>query len=101
MPHVVTDNCRLCRYTECVEACPVDCFHADEERVYIDPEVCIDCGACIPVCPVNAISEAYDLGDEGDRWIEVNAKGAAETPLLMLKTTPLPTAEARRGELQG
>jgi ferredoxin len=99
MPHVVTDNCRLCRYTECVEACPVDCFHADGERVYIDPEVCIDCGACIPVCPVNAISEAYDLGGDAEPWIEVNARGAATTPLLTVKSPALPTAAARRAQL--
>lgn len=99
MPHVVTDNCRLCRYTECVEACPVDCFHADEERVYIDPEACIDCGACIPACPVHAISEAYDLGADGDRWVEANARGAAETPLLTIKVAPLATAQARRAAL--
>ena len=48
MPHVVTDHCRLCLFTDCVEHCPVQCFHADSERNYIDPDVCIDCGACIP-----------------------------------------------------
>ncbi|MFZ0650053.1 MAG: 4Fe-4S binding protein, partial [Pseudolabrys sp.] len=54
MPHVVTDNCHLCRFTDCVAVCPVECFHSDEERTYIDPDVCIDCGACIPACPVHA-----------------------------------------------
>ncbi len=48
MPHVVTENCQLCRFTECVAVCPVECFHADAERLYIDPAVCIACGACIP-----------------------------------------------------
>jgi ferredoxin len=51
MPHVVTDHCQACRYTECVALCPVDCFHGDGGRLYIDPEACIDCAACVPVCP--------------------------------------------------
>jgi NAD-dependent dihydropyrimidine dehydrogenase PreA subunit len=64
MTHVVTDNCHLCRFTDCVTVCPVECFHADEERTYIDPEVCIDCGACIPACPVHAIYDALDMPDD-------------------------------------
>src|SRR6516225_10713172 len=74
MPHVVTDNCLLCRFTECVAVCPVECFHADKERIYIDPEVCIDCGACIPACPVRAIYEVIDMPDDQRHWIEINAE---------------------------
>ena len=55
MPFVVTDNCVGCRFTYCVSVCPVDCFHGDEQMLYIDPGVCIDCGACEPQCPVHAI----------------------------------------------
>ncbi len=55
MPHVVTDHCTACRYTECVALCPVDCFHAADDRLYIDPDACIDCGLCVAACPYNAI----------------------------------------------
>ena len=64
MAIVVTDNCRLCRFTECVAVCPVACFHADEEMVYIDNDTCIDCMACIPVCPVKAVVAEDDLAEE-------------------------------------
>jgi len=61
MTILVTENCRLCRFTECVAVCPVACFHADDDMVYIDNDVCIDCRACIPVCPVKAILAEEDL----------------------------------------
>lgn len=99
MPHVVTDNCRLCRYTECVSHCPVECFHADAERAYIDPDVCIDCSACIPVCPVQAIYDVIDLPPGLESWIAVNAERARVLPVIAAKQTPLPTAEARRAAL--
>ena len=99
MPHVVTDNCRLCRFTDCVAHCPVECFHADGEHTYIDPDVCIDCGACIPVCPVQAIYEVIDMPDDQQHWIEVNAERSRSLPVIRAKQDPLPTAEARRAEL--
>ena len=99
MPHIVTDNCRLCLFTECVEHCPVQCFHADAERIYIDPEVCIDCGACVPVCPVQAIHDVIDMADEHHVWILVNAEHARDLPVVQAKREPLPTAVARRAEL--
>jgi len=99
MPHVVTDNCHLCRFTECVAVCPVECFHADEERTYIDPDVCIDCGACIPACPVRAIYEIIDLPDDQRRWIAINAERSHGLPVVYAKQDPLPTAAARRAEL--
>ena len=99
MTHVVTDACHRCRYTECVDACPVECFHADAERLYIDPDVCIDCGACIPVCPVHAIVDAFDLPAGQEMWLEVNADMCATLPLITEKDAALPTAEARRAEL--
>ena len=55
MAHIVTEPCVKCKYTDCVTVCPVDCFHEDAEMLVIDPEVCIDCGACIPECPYAAI----------------------------------------------
>ena len=99
MTHVVTDNCHLCRFTDCVAVCPVECFHADEERTYIDPDVCIDCGACIPACPVHAIYETIDMPDDQRRWVAINAERSHALPVVYAKQDPLPTAAARRAEL--
>ncbi|MGA0534150.1 4Fe-4S dicluster domain-containing protein [Hansschlegelia sp. KR7-227] len=99
MPHVVTENCVSCRFTDCVTVCPVACFHGDGDRLYIDPEACIDCGACIPICPVHAIKEDFDLDEDEADWAAVNAEKAAELPVIRAKQAPLPTAESRRGEL--
>jgi ferredoxin len=99
MPHIVTDNCRLCLFTECVEHCPVQCFHADPERIYIDPDVCIDCGACVPVCPVQAIYDVIDMPEEHRVWIAVNADRARQLPVVQSRREPLPTAAARRADL--
>lgn len=99
MPHVVTENCQLCRFTECVAVCPVECFHADAERLYIDPAVCIDCGACIPACPVRAIADSIDLAPEQAAWEAVNRERSAALPLITRKEPPLPGAEQRRAEL--
>jgi ferredoxin len=99
MPHVVTDNCHLCRFTDCVTVCPVECFHADEERTYIDPEVCIDCGACIPACPVHAIYETLDMPDDQRRWIDINAERCRLLPVISEKQTSLPGADERKAAL--
>jgi ferredoxin len=55
MPHIVTEKCVKCKYTDCVEVCPVDCFYEGDDYLVIDPDVCIDCGVCIPECPIDAI----------------------------------------------
>ena len=99
LPHIVTDNCQGCRFTDCVAHCPVECFHADGERLYIDPEVCIDCSACIPACPVQAIHDVIDMPDEYLPWVEINAEKSQSLPVVRAKQDPLPTAEARRAEL--
>ena len=99
MTIVVTDNCRLCRFTECVAVCPVACFHADDEMVYIDNDTCIDCRACIPVCPVKAIFAEDDLRTDQQHWVELNAERARVLPVIDLKQIQLPTAEKRREEL--
>ncbi|MEE9139351.1 MAG: ferredoxin family protein, partial [Alphaproteobacteria bacterium] len=84
---------------DCVTVCPVNCFHSDEEMLYIDPEVCIDCGACIPECPVQAIYEEPDLPADKSEWIEINAEKAPNLPVIDEKQDPLPTAEKRKTEL--
>ena len=75
MTYVVTDKCIKCKYTDCVEVCPVDCFYEHELMLVINPDECIDCGVCVPECPIDAISEeSLDL----IRWVEIN-KELSET----------------------
>jgi ferredoxin len=99
MTHVVTDNCRGCRYTECVATCPVSCFHLGDERVYINPAVCIDCGACVPICPVRAIVEEFDLQPDQQHWMAINAEAASRHPKIRTKLPPLAGAPERRQAL--
>ena len=72
MTYVVTDNCIMCKYTDCVEVCPVDCFYEGENTLAIHPDECIDCGACEPVCPVEAITQDRRVEDEDKPFIEDN-----------------------------
>lgn len=99
MAFVVTDNCRGCRFTDCVAVCPVDCFHGDAEMLYIDPEECIDCGACVPVCPVEAIYDEPHVPAEKRNWISTNAARAASLPVVDQQVAPLPGAEDCRRRL--
>ena len=99
MTHVVTANCQRCRFTDCVATCPVTCFHFDDGMLYIDPEECIDCGACVPACPVQAIHSEYDLDETMALWTEINAERARYLPVLNNKLAPLPTAEDKLREL--
>ncbi len=99
MTHVVTENCRGCRYTDCVATCPVACFHVNEVRVYIDPDVCIDCGACIPACPVRAIVEEFDLPSDQQHLIDINANAAKRYPSIRGKLPALAGAAQKRSEL--
>jgi ferredoxin len=71
--HVVTEPCVGCKYTDCVVNCPMECFYADGRQLYIDPEECIDCDACVEACPVDACFAEDQLPNEWERYIEVNA----------------------------
>jgi len=84
MPHVITDRCVGTKDQSCVEVCPVDCIHPAKNidgeaafeaapQLYIDPDVCIDCGACVPECPVEAIFMDDELPEEFRAFLEVNA----------------------------
>tara|TARA_R110002060_G_scaffold51352_11_gene62268 strand:- start:4014 stop:4292 length:279 start_codon:yes stop_codon:yes gene_type:complete len=72
MTHVVTSACVKCKYQDCVAVCPVECFKEAGEYLVIDPDDCIDCGACIPECPVDAIYAEEDVPDDEQGWIEKN-----------------------------
>src|SRR5690606_22562842 len=95
MTFVVTSNCQHCRYTDCVVVCPVDCFHGDAEMLYIDPDECIDCGACVPECPVEAIFEETAVPPEEEAWLAINAERARNLPVVNVKEEPLGTADER------
>jgi ferredoxin len=89
----------MCRFTDCVVVCPVDCFHADDEMVYVDPDECIDCGACVPECPVEAIFPEDEVPEDQKKWIEINAEKAPDLPVITEKLDPLPTAADKRKQL--
>jgi ferredoxin len=105
MAYVVAEPCIKCRYTDCVEVCPVDCFHEGPTFLVIDPEECIDCGACVPVCPTNAIFAEEELPERWKEYVQLNAALAARWPGITEKREPLPEAERwkaveeKRGEL--
>ncbi|PCE23939.1 ferredoxin [Paraburkholderia acidicola] len=94
MTHVVTEACIRCRYTDCVEVCPVDCFHAGPNMLVIDPDECIDCAVCIPECPVNAIYAEDDLPAEQQAFVALNAELATVFPVITKAVPPLPDADA-------
>ena len=97
MTFVVTEHCARCRYTDCVAVCPVDCFHGDAEMLYIDPGECIDCGACVPECPVEAIFEEGTVPDDQRHWLAINAEKATRTlPVMKRQCAPLGTAASAR-----
>ncbi|MBD3334345.1 MAG: 4Fe-4S dicluster domain-containing protein [Candidatus Eisenbacteria bacterium] len=99
MTYVVTENCKDCRFTDCVTVCPVDCFHGDDVMLYIDPDECIDCGACVPECPVEAIFAEEDLPDDQQEWTQINAEKAPDLPVVNEKVDPLPGAEEKKKKL--
>lgn len=89
MAHIVCEPCVKCRYTDCVTVCPVDCFHEDNEMLVIDPEVCIDCGACIPECPVQAIYVEDDVPEKWKSYVALNKAKSKDLPVLTEKREPL------------
>ncbi len=94
MTYVVTENCIKCKYTDCVEVCPVDCFHEGPNFLVIDPDECIDCTLCVPECPINAIYAEDDLPDDQIQFIALNAELAKIWPVITeLKDSPADAAE--------
>jgi ferredoxin len=94
MTYVVLENCIKCKYTDCVEVCPVDCFYEGENMLVINPDECIDCGVCVPECPADAIRpESEDLID----WIELNRKLSKSWPVIAKKKDALPDADKFNG----
>ena len=93
MAYVVSERCINCKFTSCVQVCPVDCFHEGPNCVVIDPDVCISCGACEPVCPTNAIFEQEDLPAEFKVSIKINDDLSKIWPSITETKEALPEAE--------
>jgi ferredoxin len=94
MAHVVAEPCIKCKYMDCIDVCPVECFHEGVNFVVIDPEECIDCRACIDECPVRAIYPEGDLPPKWYPYMKLNRRLAKDWPLITKSGDPLPTAEA-------
>lgn len=101
MAYIVTENCKDCMFTDCVEVCPVDCFYGDASMIYIHPDECIDCGACEPACPVEAIFPEEDVADDQEKWIEINAEKCEEDGIENITEArdPLEGADERKAAL--
>jgi ferredoxin len=94
MTHVVTESCIRCKYTDCVDVCPVDCFKEGPNFLVIDPDECIDCAVCVADCPVQAIYAEEDLPEDMRTFIKLNAELAADWPTISKRKGPLPDADA-------
>lgn len=92
MPYVVTEACIKCKYTDCIEACPVSCFYEGENMLVINPDECIDCGLCEPACPVGAILPDTDVNAE--RWLQINRDYADRWPNITRRKNALTDASA-------
>ena len=88
MTYVVTEPCIRCRYTECVEVCPVDCFHAGPNFLVIDPATCIDCAVCVAQCPVEAIYPDDEVRAAQQDFIDLNARLAEQWPVIKAHEPP-------------
>lgn len=90
MTFVVVDECIKCKYTDCVEVCPVDCFREGPNMLVIDPDECIDCNLCVPECPVDAIFAEDDLPAEKKEFLELNKTLSKKWPMITaMKPAPL------------
>jgi ferredoxin len=98
MTFVVLEDCIKCKHTDCVEVCPVDCFHEGPNFLVIDPDECIDCTLCEPECPVEAIKSEDDLTDEEQPFIELNKELAKSWPVITEMSDPLPDAKEWAGK---
>lgn len=97
MAYIVTEPCIKCKYTDCVDVCPVDCFREGPNFLVIDPDECIDCTLCVPECPVEAIFAEDDVPEEQKRFIGLNAELAKQWPAIIERKAPPADAEEWRG----
>jgi ferredoxin len=93
MTHVVTEDCIMCRHTDCVDVCPVDCFRKGENFLVIDPDECIDCAVCVAECPENAIYAEDDVPSDQQIFIQLNADLSQKWPSITKKLDAMAEAE--------
>ena len=93
MTHLVTENCIKCKHTDCVSVCPVDCFYEGPNFLVINPDECIDCGVCIPECPVDAIIADNDTNTNIPLWLDINTRLSNKWPVITKKKSALPDSE--------
>ena len=93
MTHVVSEACIRCKYTDCVDVCPVDCFREGPNMLVIDPDECIDCAVCVAECPVNAIYAEEDVPADQQEFIKLNEQLARFWPSITKTKAPLAEAE--------
>ncbi|BCX80508.1 ferredoxin [Methylomarinovum caldicuralii] len=98
MAFVITENCINCKYTDCVDVCPVDCFHEGPNMLVIDPDECIDCTLCEPECPANAIFSEDEVPEDQRVFIELNAELAKKWPVITEVKEPFPDADEWNGK---
>ena len=98
MTYFVTEACIRCKFQDCVEVCPVDCFYEGENMLVIHPDECIDCGVCEPECPVEAI--VPDTAGNVTKWLEINRKFAETWPNITRKGEVPGDADAHREEAE-
>ena len=89
MTYVVTEDCVDCKYTDCAAVCPVEAFHELPDRLYINAETCIDCDACVPECPVEAIYSDAALPEQYQHWLALNVEEAPNYPVISGKIPAL------------
>ena len=97
MTHIVTEACILCKHTDCVDVCPVDCFVEGPNFLAIDPDICIDCAVCVPECPENAIYTEDDIPEDQRQFIQINAELARLWPPLTKSKDSMLDAEKWAG----
>ena len=93
MAYIVAEPCINCKYTDCVAVCPVDCFYEGDNMLVIHPDECIDCGACEPECPVNAIFEEDDLPEKWNDYVEINERLSGSWPNIVEQKEPMDSAD--------
>jgi len=98
MTFVVTENCIKCKFTDCVDVCPVDCFHAGPNFLVIDPDECIDCTLCEPECPANAIFAEDEVPEGQEQFIQLNAELSKIWPSITEVQPAFPDADEWNGK---
>ena len=93
MTFIVGENCINCKYGDCIEVCPVDCFYEGENMLVINPDECIDCALCEPECPINAIYSEDDLPKEQQEFLALNTELSEKWPNITEKCDPLADAD--------